>query len=902
MRKQDMKWLTKQLFGSTMALLALGLPGLAADPDFKAISAAILAAKPIAYWPLHESTNSLTPDSASGKHAAKLEVGASAYQAKPPAANIAGGRALADLGNLNDNYSIELWFWNDLPTSSKPVTGYLVSRGTLGAAEAPGDHLGIGGSAVASGRLFFFNGNRKNTTLAGSKLIRPKAWNHAVLTREGNQIVVYLNGMADARGEAERGYAKNVATLALGGRTDGLFGLHGRLTDVAAYDRTLTPEEVATHFKAGNLTEPQIVAETAPPAKGEWKPLFNGKDLSGFYVHLRGRKKGEDPDRIFQVHDGVIHVYRDASAGETMPFGGIVTEREFSHYRLRLQYKWGEKQFAPRATGLRDAGILYHVKGNDAMWPTSVECQIQEGDTGDIFTVFTRARIFADPNNPDRYLSPADGGVLRSIGGGGKVTRLIKHGMYEIPDEWNTVEVIVRGDKAVHILNGKVNNQCSEMQFKDAAAADGWAPLTKGHILFQCEWAEVFYRNIEIIELDPAELDGPQPELPPLAPKESQATIQLRDGFDIELMAAEPMVADPVAIEWGPDGRLWVVEMADYPLGIDGKGKSGGRIRYLEDTDGDGTYDKSTLFMTGVNFPTGIMPWRGGVVVTAAPEIFYAADTNGDGKADLRETLYRGLGEGNTQLRVNGLQPGLDGWVYCANGWSGGKVHGEKSGVNVNIAGRDFRIRLDDNQAEAQSGVSEFGRNRDDWGNWFGCDNAHPLFHFVLPDHYLRRNPHFATSDTKVQVIVPEAPTIYAISPPEKRFHSFDHATRFTSACASIIYRDNLLTGADALQHCFVCEPVHNLVHHELVSPSGSTFTASRPHEEQDSEFLASKDRWFRPVQVRTGPDGALWIVDMYRYIIEHPEWMPPEGKAAIKPFERLGDDRGRLYRVYPRG
>jgi putative membrane-bound dehydrogenase-like protein len=401
---------------------------------------------------------------------------------------------------------------------------------------------------------------------------------------------------------------------------------------------------------------------------------------------------------------------------------------------------------------------------------------------------------------------------------------------------------------------------------------------------------------------DSTNIESPQPEFPPLSPIESLKVAHLLDGFEMELMAAEPMVIDPVAIEWGPDGKLWVAEMGDYPLGIDGRMKPGGRIRYLEDTDNDGDYDKSTLFMTGVNFPTGVLPWRSGVIVTAAPEIFYAADTNGDGVADLRETLYRGFVEGNTQLRVNGLQWGLDGWVYCANGWSGGVVRAVKSGIEVPISGRDFRIRLEGNVVDAQSGMSEFGRNRDDWGHWFGCDNAHPLFHFVLPDHYIRRNPRFAPPETKVQVIVPEAPTIFALSPPEQRFHTFDHVNRFTSACSAMIYRDDLLFGNDGRRHAFVCEPVHNLVHHEVLSPSGGTFTAARPAEELRSEFLASEDRWFRPVQVRTGPDGALWVVDMYRYVVEHPEWLPPEGKAAIKPFERLGDDRGRLYRIYPKG
>ena len=144
---------------------------------------------------------------------------------------------------------------------------------------------------------------------------------------------------------------------------------------------------------------------------------------------------------------------------------------------------------------------------------------------------------------------------------------------------------------------------------------------------------------------------------------------------------------------------------------------------------------------------------------------------------------------------------------------------------------------------------------------------------------------------------------MFALSPPEKRFHSFADIERFTSACSAIIYRDRLLFDDDRRQHTFVCEPVHNLVHHEILTARDATFTAARPPEERwKGEFIASEDRWFKPVQVRTGPDGALWVVDMYRYMVEHPEWLPPEGKAATAPFLRLGDTLGRLYRVYPKG
>src|SRR5205807_3581645 len=125
-------------------------------------------------------------------------------------------------------------------------------------------------------------------------------------------------------------------------------------------------------------------------------------------------------------------------------------------------------------------------------------------------------------------------------------------------------------------------------------------------------------------------------DLGPKSPAASLRCLKARPGFVVEQVAAEPLVMDPVAFAWGPDGKLWVVEMADYPLGMDGKGKPGGRIKYLEDTDGDGRYDKATLFLDGIPFPTDVMPWRKGVLVTAAPDIFYAEDTDGDGRADKR--------------------------------------------------------------------------------------------------------------------------------------------------------------------------------------------------------------------------------------------------------------------------
>jgi len=384
------------------------------------------------------------------------------------------------------------------------------------------------------------------------------------------------------------------------------------------------------------------------------------------------------------------------------------------------------------------------------------------------------------------------------------------------------------------------------------------------------------------------------------SPEASLRSMKARPGFEVELVASEPLVQSPIAMAWGPDGKLWVVEMGDYPLGLDGKGKPGGKVKYLEDSKGTGKYDKVTVFLDGLPFPTGVLPWKKGVIVTCAPEIFYAEDTKGTGKADKKVVLYSGFREGNQQHRVNSLVWGLDNWIYCANGDSGGTVKSLKTGVSVNMSGRDLRIRPDTGALDLQAGQTQYGRSRDDWNNWFGNNNSWPLYHYALADHYIRRNPHLAAPDPRVQVsVVPGASQVYPISRTLPRFNDPGAANHFTSACSAIVYRDELF-GPMYSNSTFVSEPVHNLVHREIIAPNGCTFTSKRAADEQTSEFLASSDNWFRPTTITTGPDGALWIADMYRAVIEHPEWIPKDWQQKLDL--RAGQDKGRIYRVYPTG
>lgn len=383
---------------------------------------------------------------------------------------------------------------------------------------------------------------------------------------------------------------------------------------------------------------------------------------------------------------------------------------------------------------------------------------------------------------------------------------------------------------------------------------------------------------------------------PPLSPAESLAAMKLKPGFKAEIVACEPAIVDPVAIDFAADGSLWVVEMHDYPSGLDGNWKPGGRLKRLSDRDADGTYEHVETWADDLPFPTGVLGWKQGALVCAAPDVLYIADTNGDGRADVREALLTGFVTENYQARVNGLTYGLDNWIYGANGLLGGEIR-LGQGEPVRLGARDFRFRPDEGRLEPAAGLTQQGRVRDDANNYFGGDNSTLLRHYPLPDHYLQRNPLVAAPAAGVYVPwQPDSNRVFPVSQTLQRFNDPDHAGRVTSGCGACIYRDDLL-GAEYSGNAFICEPVHNLVTRLVLTPDGATFTGERAQDERTREFLASTDNWFRPVQTLTGTDGALYVVDMYRFVIEHPRWITPERLAKLDV--RAGADKGRIYRIF---
>ena len=400
------------------------------------------------------------------------------------------------------------------------------------------------------------------------------------------------------------------------------------------------------------------------------------------------------------------------------------------------------------------------------------------------------------------------------------------------------------------------------------------------------------------------------PRIKPLEPAAALGSFRVLPGFHVEQVAAEPMVINPVSACYDADGRLYVVEMCDYPYT---EQTPTGRVARLEDRDGDGRFDSRTVFLSGLSWPTGVVPYDDGVFVAVAPDLLYAKDTSGDGVADVKKVMFTGFGTENVQGLFNGLLWGPDGWIYGVTSSNGGEIRNlSRPGAQpMPVRGRDFRFLPDGSAFEAVSGGGQFGHSFDDWGHRFTCNNSNHIRQVVIPAHDLQRNPALVQPSviTDIAAEGPAAP-VFRISPPEPwrlvrtRQRAADPAMRkrlpptelfatgfFTSATGITIYRGSAYPEAYR-GNAFVGDVGGNLVHRKTLSISGAIYLAKRA--DPNVEFLASTDNWFRPVNFVNTPDGTLLILDMYRETIEHP-WSIPE---PIKKHLDLtsGKNRGRLY------
>jgi Domain of Unknown Function (DUF1080) len=250
-----------------------------------------------------------------------------------------------------------------------------------------------------------------------------------------------------------------------------------------------------------------VAGAQEPDKKAErWTSLFNGRDLTGWYTFMQQHGKNSDPDHVIVIEDEAIHLYKGAPDKSKVVMGYISTEKEYGNYHLRFQYRWGTKKFEPRYALKRDAGLYYHLNGPDAVWPRGLQFQIEQTNVGDLITLYGFALdTWIDPktrgNDQATFQDPDQGGQARVLGGKGTAYQKHLAGEFEV-EGWNTVEVIAKGDTTVHRLNGHVVNRGQNIRFTDPEKPGSAGPVTKGRIALEIEAAEIFFRKVEIRELE----------------------------------------------------------------------------------------------------------------------------------------------------------------------------------------------------------------------------------------------------------------------------------------------------------------------------------------------------------------------------------------------------------------
>lgn len=380
------------------------------------------------------------------------------------------------------------------------------------------------------------------------------------------------------------------------------------------------------------------------------------------------------------------------------------------------------------------------------------------------------------------------------------------------------------------------------------------------------------------------------PPAPAVAPQDALKTFTIQDGFRIELVASEPLVEEPVALSFDEQGRLWVVEMRGFMLDADGQGERDipGRVAILEDTDADGTMDKKTVFLDNLILPRAIACVRGGALIAEPPKLWFCPDNDGDGKADEKIEVAADYGDPkNPEHSANGLLLARDNWIYSLyHGWR-------------------YRFMKGQWIRESNPTRAQWGLTQDDFGRLFYTANSDHLRADLLPTHYLAEKPpgakmpglgHKVAADQTVWPgrVNPGVNRGYlpATLKPDGRLD------KFTAACGTVIYRGDLFP-RQFYGNAFVCEPAGNCIRRSTLSEKDGIIAATNAYDK--SEFLTSTDERFRPVNLYNGPDGALYVVDMYHGILQHRIYLTTYLRQQI---EERGLHQpvhvGRIYRIVP--
>ncbi|MFN0050925.1 MAG: PVC-type heme-binding CxxCH protein, partial [Planctomycetales bacterium] len=495
----------------------------------------------------------------------------------------------------------------------------------------------------------------------------------------------------------------------------------------------------------------------------------------------------------------------------------------------------------------------------------------------------------------------------------------------DIGGDWTHLAVVRHGADVSLYVNGKVSvsSQSPNGRIFDLSNME---PLLIGfgaqtHFTGAIADLRLYSRGLEpdeVLQIHAGkEVAEELPFIPPKSPAESLKAMRIHPACRVELAAAEPLLASPVAIDFDEDGRLYVAEFGDFNQQHSRQNHGRGRVRLLDDTDGDGVFDKSTVFLADLDLATSVCCWDGGVFVGAVPNILYAKDTDGDGRADVRRVVFTGFGRDvGGEALLNSFHWKFDNRIHLSTSNSGGEiVHAARTDARpVSVRGQGFLFDPRTEAFEVTSGGGQHGMSFDDWGHKFVCTSHDPAFLVMYDGRYLARNP-YLVAPAAASRISPGgyATKVFRISQNEPwrvvrtRWRTTGveepHPTEgdqpsgyFSAASGVTIYRGDLLP-ADFQGNLFIGEVSNNLVYRARLEPDGIGLTALRA--DRDVEFLASSDLWFRPVQFANGPDGALYVIDMYRHLIEAAEFMSPD---LVKHMDvGAGFDMGRIYRIVPK-
>ncbi len=624
----------------------------------------------------------------------------------------------------------------------------------------------------------------------------------------------------------------------------------------------------------------------------------------------------DGPKEIWKFEGNLLHI---SGRG----YGYVATKQNFRDYHLVIEFKWGSQTWGAREKAARDNGILLHCYGPHGAfggtWMTGIEAQIIEGGVGDILVLSSKLPDGTDLSTSlsseftldrDKEMIWSPGAAKQTVTSGrinwkhrdvdwtdtkGYRGREDKESP---PGEWNRLECIARGDTLQYFLNGALVNEASACH------------PSEGRIALQCEGAEMFVRRCELWppgnfkeQWNPIQASGGTDidvragQDHPLSPEASQQKIQFDGPYEAQLVACEPLVVDPVECTWDAQGRLYVADMRDYPLGPPNPGDPWlSRIQQLIDEDGDGRMDRAVTFADHLDNVQGLLPYKDGLIATTRTQILFLKDTDGDGRADVNEPLIKGFNPHHSQLQVSAPRWGPDNWVYFNNGLEAAEIYPADAPESVvQVARNNFRWNPRTGKIEPTPGLGQYGGAFDDWGHQFFCSNRNPVMFAVMPWEAMIRNPHAGIDRGYEDIAISGAATcVYPLSITHTTADA--HAGTNTACCGLGVYRGHLMP--ELKNNVFVCDPTGQLITRYKIEPNGASLKATRVGER--TEWFRSADEWTRPVNFTTGPDGAIYVCDMYRRYIDHARFFPEE---FVKSHNmREGESQGRIWRIIPRG